>query len=281
MPFPVPRLDHLVLDVRDRMDEAVSLFSSLGFRLTDRGRHTLGSINHLAVFETDYLELLGFDSEPASVRSDISRFAIGLNGIVFSTDSPDSLFVELQARNVPVQEPNSFSRPVNLPEGLREAKFRVVRLHPDTASFGRVYFCNHLTPQYVWRPGWRQHSNGANSVAQVVISARDPASSSAIFTRIFGPDALRPLTGGTWTLSAGTVQVVFVPTEELSLRFGDAIADTAGRPEFIAALTIRTASLGRTAEALRVGGIKCFKIEPQRVLVPANEAMNVALEFVE
>ncbi len=40
-------LDHVVVNVLRRMDEAADLFAALGFRLTPRGHHSLGSINHL------------------------------------------------------------------------------------------------------------------------------------------------------------------------------------------------------------------------------------------
>src|SRR5437763_2868128 len=75
-----PVLDHVVIDVRDRIDEAMRCFQSLGFNLTPRGRHTLGSVNHLAMFATDYLELLGFAGD--AVRAEIMRFPVGLNGLV-------------------------------------------------------------------------------------------------------------------------------------------------------------------------------------------------------
>ena len=53
-------LDHIVFNTQDRMDEVVSLFEHLGFTVSPRGFHTLGSINHTIVFGSDYLELLGY-----------------------------------------------------------------------------------------------------------------------------------------------------------------------------------------------------------------------------
>ena len=49
-------LDHIAINVKENMDEAYKLFSELGFRLTPRGYHSLGSINHSMVFTNDYLE---------------------------------------------------------------------------------------------------------------------------------------------------------------------------------------------------------------------------------
>ena len=41
------------------LDAAAERYASLGFTLTPRGHHTLGSINNLAILGTDYIELLG------------------------------------------------------------------------------------------------------------------------------------------------------------------------------------------------------------------------------
>ena len=84
MPLSPPVLDHVVIDVRDRMDEALATFAGLGFQLTPRGHHTLGSMNHLAMFATDYLELLGFGAGGGS-RPELAPFPVGLNGLVFKT----------------------------------------------------------------------------------------------------------------------------------------------------------------------------------------------------
>jgi hypothetical protein len=49
----------------------------------------------------------------------------------------------------------------------------------------------------------------------------------------------------------------------------------------MAVLTIRTASLSQAARVLEAGGIRRALIEPHRIVIPAADAMNVALEFVE
>ena len=290
---PTPRLDHVVVDARDRMDEAVRVYRSLGFHMTERSRHTLGSINHTAVFESDYLELLGFDEASGKARPDLLEWPGGLNGLVFALDSPEELYSELTARGVPVDPVQSFSRPVNLGSSvspaIQDAKFLVVRLRAGTASFGRVYFCHHLTPELIWRPEWRRHPNGARSVARILIAVDDPAASAELLSRMFGPmfgpmlgpGAMRAGSDGSWTMTAGSVSVDFVTRDELSRRYGDSAPDPAGRADYMAALTIRTASLTAAARALEAGGVTAARVEPQHILVPASAAMNVAVEFVE
>src|SRR5437764_693725 len=78
MIHPIPTLDHVVINVRDRIDEGAATYRRLGFTLTERGYHTLGSMNHLAMFGTDYLELIA-----APDPSDLGA----LFGRMFGTDA--------------------------------------------------------------------------------------------------------------------------------------------------------------------------------------------------
>ena len=55
MTLPAATLDHVVINARDDMDRAADVYRRLGFTLTERGYHSLGSMNHLAMFGTDYL----------------------------------------------------------------------------------------------------------------------------------------------------------------------------------------------------------------------------------
>ena len=56
-PLPMPTLDHVVVNVRDQIDAGLQTYQRLGFTMTPRGHHTLGSMNHLAIFGNEYLEL--------------------------------------------------------------------------------------------------------------------------------------------------------------------------------------------------------------------------------
>ena len=274
-----PRLDHVVVDVRERLAEAAALYRALGFHMTERSTHTMGSSNHLAVFASDYLELLGLDEKAAAARPEIASFPIGLNGLVFLAEDPDQLYRELKAKGVPALEPNSFSRPVRLPGGSEDARFRVVRLSPGAAPFGRVYFCHHFTPALVWRPEWRAHPNGATRIARVTVAAGDPAASIAFFDAVFGPRASEKAADGGRRLTAGTAEVELVTEEALRRRLGEAAPDPAGRKAYMAALGFRTSDFAKAKAALAAGGIETRESRG-RILVPARAAMNVALEFV-
>src|SRR5262245_39638196 len=211
MTLPPPVLDHVVIDVRDRIDDALRCFSSLGFQLTPRGHHTLGSSNHLAMFATDYLELLGFAPEGAT-REEIARFPVGLNGLVFKTGDAEAVNRHADAAGLPVLPVQSFSRPVALEGRTSDARFRTTRLDPEKVAMGRVYFCEHQTPDLVWRPEWQRHPNGALAIARVVAATADPQRSAGLFRDLFGSGAVAER-DGRLVMAGGTAQVELVPPE--------------------------------------------------------------------
>jgi hypothetical protein len=275
--LPSPVLDHVVIDVRDRIEEAMACFSGLGFRLTPRGRHTLGSVNHLAMFATDYLELLGFPQD-GETRPEITRFPEGLNGLVFKTADADLVHREATAAGLPILSVQSFSRPVALGAETRDACFRTTRLDPDEVAMGRVYFCEHLTPDLVWRPEWQSHPNTAGAIARVVVAAPDPLRTSALFRGLFGSEAIADRAGPR-VIVVAAAQVELATPDAVAAEFGDAAAKAAGRAEYMAALGLKVASLPAAARLLR--GIPSVRIEPQRVVVPAAAAFNTAIVFTE
>ena len=246
--------------------------------MTERGYHTLGSINHLAVFGTNYLELIGFEAGAAQVRTDILRFPVGLNALVLAADDADAVYQGLRASNVTAEPPLAFARPVEIGGVAHEARFRTVRLAPDALPSGRVYFCQHLTRDVVWRAEWQDHANGATDITRAIIASTDPRRAVAIFAAMFGAAALRETDAGC-VMNLGNITVEIVTPERVTVAFGDAAPAAPGRTDYMAALTFRTASLDAAAAAIARGG-GAARRESARLVVPAVAAMNTTLEFV-
>ena len=272
-----PVLDHVVIDVRDRIDEAMRCFQSLGFQLTPRGRHTLGSVNHLAVFATDYLELLGFAGDGA-IRPEIMRFPVGLNGLVFTTADADSVHAKAAAAGLPILPVQSFSRPVTLDGVARDARFRTTRLDPAQVAMGRVYFCEHQTPDLIWRPEWQTHPNGACAIARVVVATADPQRTARLFRGLFGDEIVADRNGAQ-IIAAGAAQVELSTPDAVAAEFGETAAEAAGRTEHMAALGIRVRSLHEAKQYLR--SVPGLHVERHRLVVPAGAAFNTAIAFSE
>jgi len=280
MTLPVATLDHVVINARDDMDHAADVYRRLGFTLTERGYHSLGSMNHLAMFGTDYLELIAVPKNATSGRLDILNYAFGLNGLVFGSEDSAVTYAELTKVGAPFDAPVEFTRPVKYTGGQGDARFRTVRMKAGHMPYGRVYFCHHFTRDLVWRDEWRHHANGAVAVARAIIVEPDPAKGAKLYADMFGQDAIHDIEGGK-SLTVGNSRFDIVTEAALKRAFGDAAPDAEGRPAYMAGLTLRTTSLAKAAKALAAGKIEGVVRKPDRLIVPARQAINAVLEFVE
>ncbi len=275
--FLVPTLDHVVVNARDRLDDVADTYRRLGFSLTPRGYHSLGSMNHLAMFGTDYLELIA--SKPGDdSRPEIIGVPFGLDGLVFGTEDATATYEALRRNEVPIDPPQQFSRPVEIDGETRSAAFRTTRLPRTSTPAGRLYFCQHLTRAMVWRDAWRHHANGAVGIARAVIAAEDPRRFGDLLARMFGTHTVRPTDDGCALILALSRFDVVTPMALWEM-FGGAAPDSRGRRDYMAALTIRTLSLDAVETALEAGGIRGWDRIGTSVLVPASEAFGVTIEF--
>ncbi|HTM60573.1 MAG TPA: VOC family protein [Burkholderiales bacterium] len=151
-----------MIAVRD-LDAAATDFKKLGFTLTPRGRHSIGSQNHCIMLASTYIELLV--APVAHPWLDYYRsFGEGLAAIALSTDDADATYTQLESKGA--RPPMDLSRPV---EG-GVAKFRLVLIDGSP----QVFFVQHLTRQFVWRAEWQRHANGARELLHVSLSAKKP-----------------------------------------------------------------------------------------------------------
>ncbi len=236
------QLDHTVINVHYDMDAAAARYADMGFHLTERGYHTLGSINHLMMFGTDYVELIGLPAgDAAPGRADIAQAPKGINGLVFKTSDVDATHAHLQAIGFAGDPPKAFSRPVTVSDGTFDAKFRTVHVRSDVFPGGRVYFCEHGTPDLVWRPEWQSHANGALAMPEFVVAAREPEAQAEAFAKLLEVD----MTGGN-----GDCRVAYreghlsiLSPAVYRARYGDLACEMGDRAEIFGALVIRSASL--------------------------------------
>jgi hypothetical protein len=272
-----PVLDHAVINVLDKLDEAAAQYMRLGFQLSERGHHTLGSSNNLAIFGTNYLELLGYLPGRETKRADLWAHPPGLTGLVFKSVDADLVYTTLKDHGVPVMEPVSFSRPVELPDGTQDARFKVVRVSGDEVQNGRTFFCHHDTPQLVWRPEWQVHANGATEIVEFVIASQDPARTASLYERMFGAPLLQQIAGG-FSFSAGPATVYVLEPAAVAERFAGAALTSADGTDRMVALVFKVGSLDTPRGVLDAAGIP-FKPYANGIIVSHADAANVALGF--
>jgi Glyoxalase-like domain len=270
-------LDHVVINTLFDMDRAAGLMTQLGFTLTPRGYHSLGSTNHLAMFEHDYLELVGLPSGTDVLRKDVLESPRGLNGLVFQASDVDAFQRTLRDSGLAMLEPQSFSRPVTIDGVEHLARFRTVRTVPEFFEAGRVYYCQHYTPELVWHRRWMSHPNGCHGLSELVIVTSDPETDVPRYATAAQAPSERQ--GDDWTivLPHGFRLTLMSPARYRE-RYGEQCVEADGRHSFFGAIVFDMPEPGRVRDLassipdLRVG----TKETSLAVLIPF---LNTLLEF--
>ncbi|HKX08481.1 MAG TPA: VOC family protein [Stellaceae bacterium] len=260
---PTRGIDHLVIAVRD-LDRAEAQYRRLGFALTPRGHHIkLGSYNHCAMFGADYLELLaqGTQTRPALER--FLRVREGIAGIALRTADARQTFAELRRQGIAIADPVDFGRPVDTPEGKREARFTTTEIDNDITAGHRVFFCEHKTPELVWLPQYQAQPNGVTALAGLVVVDGDGGLEGAL------ERALGDVSGAVEYLSPAAAARRFV---------GDPILAVA--PPYVAAIRLGVKDRAATARFLETAGVPRRSIAGDALQVSSRDAMGAILEFV-
>jgi hypothetical protein len=272
-------LDHIVINTLFDMDRAADLLSQLGFTLTPRGYHSLGSINHLAMFEHDYLELVGLPSGTDVLRKDVLESPRGLNGLVFQAGDIDACQRTLRDSGLAMLEPQSFSRPVTIDGVEHLARFRTVRTAPELFEAGRVYYCQHLTPELVWYRPWMSHPNGVPGLSELVIVTSNLEADLSRYAKASQAPAERQ--GDDWAIVLPHgFRLTLTSPARYRERYGDHCVDGDGRESFFGAIVFdtpepaRIRDLASSITELRVGPVGTSLT----VLIPF---LNTLLEFRE
>jgi Glyoxalase-like domain len=238
-------LDHVVINALFDMDPAAALMSQLGFTLTPRGFHSLGSINHLMVFEGHYLELVGLPLETEVLRRDVLESPLGLNGLVFQASDIDACISQLRESGLTMLEPQSFSRPVTIDGVEQLARFRTTRTAPELFEAGRVYYCQHYTPELVWHRQWMTHASGCSGLSElVVVSATIETDVSRYAKAAQAPAEKR--SSDVWTIDlVDAFRITLLSPTRYLERYGELRVEADGRNSFFGAIVFKTNDIDR------------------------------------
>src|ERR1700752_1648325 len=241
MPFA---LDHVAINTLFDMGRAAAVMSQLGFTLTPRGYHSLGSINHLVMFEHDYLELVGLPSGTDVLRKDVLESPRGLNGLVFQASDIDTCQRTLRESGLAMLEPQSFSRPVTIDGVEHLARFRTARTAPELFEAGRVYYCQHYTPELVWHRPWMSHPNGVRGLSEMVIVTSNAEVDASRYAKAAQSSPERQ--GDDWTIAlSGGFRLTLVSPASYRTRYGELCVEANGRSGFLGAIVVNAPDLAR------------------------------------
>lgn len=273
-------LDHVVVMV-DGIDAAHAAYERLGFQVQPRGFHRkLGTANHLMIFDTDYLEILGIveDTEFNAERRAWLKGGGGLANVALATDGADLAYEAFKAAGLRPEAPLSFERAVEIEGRTERARFTTVRVPKTHMPVVGFFVCQHLTPQFVYRRDWAMHPNGARGILGVTMIAEQPARWIDELERYFGADAVKRASEGL-VVDAGKQPIRYMTRDAYATRYPGI---TPARPgDHPALLRLQVGTLAICESLLRKRGVALQKPDAERVLVPPAEAAGLALEFVE
>lgn len=231
------------------LDRARETYQRLGFTLTPRGFHSLGSQNHCIMFGHDYLELMALPVPPPTAFQYFAQFLAkgeGAGALALATEDALAAREALLQAGVAAEPPLSLSRPI---ENLGEARFTLVQLPPAATPGFRSFVCQHHTRDVVWRPENQRHANGAQGIESVVIATAEPTA----YRRLF--DGL---------------PVTFSRTDVgKSRRGGPAIG----------AVRVRVSDKDAAGALLKGAGFRPVQLKDGALVVPADQAHGVMLVF--
>jgi hypothetical protein len=270
-------IDHVVIATRD-LDSAHDTFARMGFTLTPRGHHTLGSQNHCAMFGRDYFELLMVPQRlpGREYYYDFARIGDGLAAIALKTENARGAYGELTAAALAPSEPVDFSRPVQMPEGTKNASFRITQLSPEQTPGGQVFVCQHFTRDVVWRPEYQVHANTAIGLAALAVVSSEVAATAAAYERVFDVKAQTIPEG--LLLDTGDTPIAVVGERALAKKLPGVWISARHQP-YMAVLFIRVANRDTAEQVLRAGGLHPIRVPDGSVAVGAAEAHGVAIVF--
>ena len=273
-------LDHIAINVKDKMDEAYQLFSELGFTLTPRGYHSLGSINHSMVFKNDYLELIGIPKGQPITRPELKKAEIGINGLVFKSNDIKKTYQHLLNNQLSNILPRKFSRPVDMNGIENEAKFETVSIKDNVFKAGRIYFCDHLTPNLVWIPEYISHQNNVLGTTEITLIDSNPLSILNNFKKIKDKiqiDAYENFT----TVRTDDIKISLYDMKSFKERYKNFGENLNLRKEMFGSIILNTSSLMFLRKINQVNFQNILKCEDENKIQILLKDYNLILEFIE
>ena len=178
-------LDHLGHFVPD-LDAAAAVWEKLGFRVTPTSVHQVsgkpaGTSNRCVMLEEGYLELLAptTDTPNAQRVRDRMKLFVGVHLACLGTPDAAAEQRRLADHGFEPEPVVHLQRRIDTGESVG---FRVVYVPPGKMPEGRVQYCEHLTPEHVWREGFVNPLR----LRAVYVVADDPEEAAARWGRFGG-----------------------------------------------------------------------------------------------
>ncbi len=267
-------LDHIAHFVPS-LAAARKALDALGFTVTPKSEHRTqdgpaGSSNVCVMFERGYLEILAptIDTPNSQqIRAAMQRYS-GVHLCCFGTPDAEGEQRRLEAHGFAPPPLTRLAREFE----QRPVRFSVARSETDRMPEGRIQFCQHHTPESIWRPEYWGHANGAAKLACLFVVAEDPVDTAARWAHFA---ALLPRPAGGY---------VHLPMARGSLLVGSrdnwaALLGDAPEAPGIAGYALECRSTGNLVSRCELLGLPLRKLRDDLYVATLPEALGSSLMF--
>jgi hypothetical protein len=182
----------------------------------------------------------------------------------------------LEALGLAAAPPKSFSRPVRLADETRDAKFSTAHVANGVFPGGRVYFCQHHTPELVWRPEWQRHDNRASTISEFVIASENHAAEADTMARLLGAEVAG--SGDHLTVALDGTAISFLTPAAYGERYGALASSLDGRGSIFGAMVMTCGDLNGVKQLLAKAGDVTHTDQGDRLIL-RQDSFDTVLEF--
>lgn len=182
-------LDHVGHFVPD-LDAAAALLSRLGFFATPVSHHVAngepaGTSNRCVMLSQGYLEILAPTLDTPHAQRVRERMALyrGVHLVCYGTPDAPAEHARLAAHGFSPDPLVELRRKI---ESGEEVGFRVAYVPREKMPECRAQYCEHLTPEVVWKEEFLSHRNGVVGLRAAYLVADDPATVAARWAEFSG-----------------------------------------------------------------------------------------------
>ena len=287
-------LHHVGL-VSSNMSALTECYERLGFTLsplsmpkvplTPGGEpEILGAGNRCAIFQNNYLELLGVvDKErwsnitkaqrgPYDIDVPLSRYE-GLHVMHFGTDDIEATRTRLVKQGTPCSEITPFQRNVDTPEGERIMHAKSLHFPYGVNPEALIQIAQHLTPELVFQPCYMHHANGAKRITEIVVCVDDPKRYVDKYVAYTGHESKK--VGNLDVIDLGFSRIIVTTPQNINEIIPDCKLPVI---PFLAGFTVAVCDLNSTQKFLIANHIPYLE-HGGRLIVSSTEACGCTLIF--
>ena len=281
-------LDHIVHAVRD-LDAAAEFYSSAGFTVGARNRHSWGTHNRIVQLKNCYIEILTVAEPEKIVPHEARSFSFGaFNRDFLATREGFSMLIlnssnavddarSFEAAGIGGFKVFDFAREGAKPDGtpVKLAFSLAFALDPASPNL-RFAACQHHFPENFWDPAFQIHANGVKTMAGAAMVADNPTDHHIFLKAFTGVTDLRSSSIG---VKASTENGDIEIMEQVAFRDQFGVSpDVDGEGMTLNGLRLEVEDIAQAEARHRQGGIASQR-QVGRLVVPPQVAHGATLIF--